>query len=121
MYKDNYLYHMNEKDYFKYNNRQFGFLWLHVIHIKAYNFEKKLIYLLSVQYLRGKIEHVFFLTKVVIEGVVGSYLGDIAIDDVSMTPGCILMNSPGYYSVTLCPRVEADTYNYRKNEFVSLF
>ena len=51
MYKDNYLYHMNEKDYFKYNNRQFGFLWLHVIHIKAYNFEKKLIYLLSVQYL----------------------------------------------------------------------
>lgn len=40
----------------------------------------------------------------------GSYLGDIAIDDVSMTPGCILMNSPGNYSVTLYPRVEADTY-----------
>lgn len=33
--------------------------------------------------------------KVVIEGVVGSYLGDIAIDDVSMTPGCVLMNGPG--------------------------
>lgn len=28
-----------------------------------------------------------------IEGVVGSsYLGDIAIDDVSMTPGCQLLN-----------------------------
>lgn len=36
-----------------------------------------------------------FCMKVVIEGVVGSYLGDIAIDDVSMTPGCVLMNGPG--------------------------
>lgn len=36
-----------------------------------------------------------FCIKVVIEGVVGSYLGDIAIDDVSMTPGCVLMNGPG--------------------------
>lgn len=42
--------------------------------------------------------------KVVIEGVVGSYLGDIVIDDVFMIFGCVLMNGLGNirYIVYVC-------------------
>lgn len=51
MYKDNYLYHMNEKDYFKYNNRQFLIFMATCNIYKHIILRKKLIYLLSDQYL----------------------------------------------------------------------
>lgn len=51
--------------------------------------------------------------KVVIEGVVGSYLGDIVIDDVFMIFGCVLMNGLGNirYIVYVCIYVNEEIEN----------
>lgn len=51
--------------------------------------------------------------KVVIEGVVGSYFGDIVIDDVFMIFGCVLMNGLGNirYIVYVCIYVNEEIEN----------
>ena len=78
-----------------------------------------------------KIESVF--PQVVIEGMVGSgYRGDIAIDDVSMTPGCrpATRKMPYFHSrfflgtlksiqyllfqETFCLKICRVSYNYKK-------
>ena len=44
-----------------------------------------------------KVIILHFFEQVLVEGVVGSYLGDIAIDDVSFSNGCMLVQSKLFY------------------------